>query len=236
MIGHLFLPRNAKPPYQTVVYFPGSGSIAQTSSADIDNYWEVPLFVSFLMQNGRAVFYPVYKGTFERQDVALFAMLQEENSRRYTDYVTQVVKDVSRSIDYLETREDIDSDRLAYYGLSWGALLGGIATSVEDRFKTAVLLSGGLGVEFAGQEISYRAEADPVNYVPRSRLPTLMLNGRYDLLLPLELAIRPLYNLLGTPPEHKKLILYDTDHIPPRNEFIKEILAWLDRYLGPVGG
>jgi len=28
--------------------------------------------------------------------------------------------------------------------------------------------------------------------------------------------------------------VYETDHIPPRNEFIKETLAWLDRYLGPV--
>jgi len=30
------------------------------------------------------------------------------------------------------------------------------------------------------------------------------------------------------------LKLYDTDHIIPRNEFIKETLKWLDKYLGPV--
>jgi len=28
--------------------------------------------------------------------------------------------------------------------------------------------------------------------------------------------------------------LYDTDHVPPRIEYIKETLNWLDRYLGPV--
>jgi hypothetical protein len=44
-----------------------------------------------------------------------------------------------------------------------------------------------------------------------------------------------MFELLGTPPEHKRLMLYDTDHIPPRAEFIKEILRWLDTYLGPVG-
>jgi len=38
----------------------------------------------------------------------------------------------------------------------------------------------------------------------------------------------------GTPSHHKKLLLYETDHIPPRDEFIKETLDWLDRYLGPV--
>lgn len=35
-------------------------------------------------------------------------------------------------------------------------------------------------------------------------------------------------------PENKRLILYETDHIPPRAEYIKETLAWLDKYLGPV--
>ena len=71
-----------------------------------------------------------------------------------------------------------------------------------------------------------------LNYVTRVKTPTLMLNGRYD--AGLEIGIKPMFDLLGTPPEHKRLILYDTDHIPPRNEFIKETLAWLDKYLGPV--
>jgi hypothetical protein len=47
-------------------------------------------------------------------------------------------------------------------------------------------------------------------------------------------VIRPAFDLLGTPPEDKRLILYETDHIPPRAEYIKETLAWLDHYMGPV--
>jgi hypothetical protein len=43
-----------------------------------------------------------------------------------------------------------------------------------------------------------------------------------------------MYELLGTAAEHKKLQLNETDHIAPKNEFIKEILAGIDRYLGPV--
>ncbi len=66
------------------------------------------------------------------------------------------------------------------------------------------------------------------------KTPTLMLNGKYDTIFPYETSIKPMFDLLGTPDEHKKLKLYETDHIPPRNEFIKETLAWLDRYLGPV--
>ncbi|NIN11735.1 MAG: hypothetical protein GTO61_10115 [Gemmatimonadales bacterium] len=61
-----------------------------------------------------------------------------------------------------------------------------------------------------------------------------MLNGRYDNIFDVDRQVRPVLELLGTAAEDKQLILYETDHIPPRNEFIKETLAWLDRYLGPV--
>ena len=60
-----------------------------------------------------------------------------------------------------------------------------------------------------------------------------MLNGKFDIRPP-EKTIKPMYDLLGTPATDKQLKLYETDHTPPRNELIKETLAWLDRYLGPV--
>ena len=43
-----------------------------------------------------------------------------------------------------------------------------------------------------------------------------------------------MFDLLGTPDEDKELKVYETDHIPPRNESTKETQAWLDRYLGAV--
>ncbi len=43
-----------------------------------------------------------------------------------------------------------------------------------------------------------------------------------------------MFDLLGTSQVDKVQKLYDTDHYIPRNEFIKETLAWLDKYLGPV--
>ena len=56
------------------------------------------------------------------------------------------MKDLRRSVDYLETRPDIDRERLAYFGVSLGAIRGAIALAVEKRFKTAVLWSGGFGL------------------------------------------------------------------------------------------
>jgi hypothetical protein len=61
-----------------------------------------------------------------------------------------------------------------------------------------------------------------------------MINGRYDFFFPLETSQRPLYELLGTPAEHKRWVVYDGGHSVPRTQLIEESLAWLDRYLGPV--
>ena len=150
-----------------------------------------------------------------------------DKSHSYTEYLIQVVKDFKRSIDFLETRQDIDTKKLAYYGMSWGGVLGVIIPAVEERLKTTIILGGGL----TGRGLP---EANQINYITRVKTPTLMLCGKYDTIFPYETSIKPMYDLLGTPEEHKELKLYETDHIAPRNDYIKEILAWLDRYLGPV--
>jgi len=225
MIAVLFLPKNISPPYQTVIYFPGSQAIGRKSSQDLDRCHEFGVFLSFIVKNGRAALYPVYKGTMARNFLRPTPWV---NTHRQTEYRIQVVKDFKRCIDYLETRQDIDSQKLAYYGMSWGSGWPGvIIPAMEERLKASVLLAGGL------TDIG-RPEVHPINYVTRVKTPTLMINGRYDSAFLYETSIKPLFDLLGTPAEHKELKLYETDHIPPRIDFIKETLAWLDRYLGPV--
>ena len=109
--------------------------------------------------------------------------------------------------------------------MSWGGIYGAIIPAVEGRVKVNVIVAGAIGRPAL-------PPANAINYVTRVKTPTLMLNGRYDRFL--DSGIWPMFDLLGTPPEHRRLILYETDHIPPRNEYIKETLAWLDKYLGPV--
>ena len=102
-----------------------------------------------------------------------------------------------------------------------------IIPAIEERLKASVLNVGGMW------SIA-RPEVNEINYVRHVKIPTLMLNGRYDMTFPYELTVKPMFDLLGTPPEQKELKLYDTDHFIPTNEFIKETLRWLDKYLGPV--
>jgi dienelactone hydrolase len=227
IIVNLFLPKNAAPPYHTVVYVPGSAALFQQSSEDIANYYEIPLFLSFLMKNGYAVVLPTYQGTFERWDQRHTLIHYGAKNHAFTEFVVQVVKDFRRTLDYLETRDDIDVQKLAYYGMSWGGLLSNVIAAVEQRIATAIVLAGGL-ID-AG-----RPEINPLNYASRIDVPLLMMNGEYDTIHGFEYSAAPMFEMVATPEEHKLLKVYATDHIPPKNEYVKEILNWLEKYFGPV--
>ncbi|HEU4525670.1 MAG TPA: SUMF1/EgtB/PvdO family nonheme iron enzyme, partial [Gemmatimonadales bacterium] len=222
MMAYLFLPPSGKPPYQVVVLFPGSGVIDMRSSAALE-----PGRADFLPKTGRAVMYPIYKGTFERGG-DLHSDYPAETTF-YRDYVIMWGKDLARSIDYLETRPDIDGGRIAYYGFSWGGAMGAILPAVEKRIKANVLYVAGMLFQRA------LPEADQINYITRVTQPTLLLNGELDFFFPQETSQLPMFELLGTPPEHKKRLVFPGGHSVPREEQIRESLAWLDRYLGPVG-
>jgi formylglycine-generating enzyme required for sulfatase activity/predicted Ser/Thr protein kinase/pimeloyl-ACP methyl ester carboxylesterase len=221
MIAYLLLPKRGKPPYQTLIAFPGN------SAFQADKFGGSPgLYFEFPMKSGRALMLPVYKSTYERRDA--LRSTRAAPTSFYRDHVLAWAKDLERSIDYLETRPDIDHARLAYLGLSWGGRMGPIMLAVENRFKTAILFGGGLGL---GRPLP---EVDPINFLSRVKIPVLMLNGRYDHLFPVETSQLPMFRLLGSPEKDKRYIIYETGHIPPKNDVIKESLAWLDRYLGPV--
>jgi predicted Ser/Thr protein kinase/predicted esterase len=224
VLAYLFLPRSGKPPYQTVVYFPGSTAINVRSSEKNESLG-VGNF-DFIIKSGRAFLFPIYKSTYERGDGLVSSIPDESNS--YKEHVLQWAKDLGRSLDYLESRSDIDSEKLAYYGFSWGGRLGGIMMAVGGRFKTAILYVAGFRFQ------KQKPEVDPFHFVSRVGIPVLMLNGRYDSSFPYQTAQLPMFKLLGTPEGHKRQILYDTGHNIPRNQLIKECLEWLDKYLGPV--
>jgi hypothetical protein len=62
-----------------------------------------------------------------------------------------------------------------------------------------------------------------------------MINGKNDFLTPVDTSQRPFFDALGTPDEDKRHALLDGGHLPPdRRAIIREVLDWLDRYLGPV--
>ena len=61
-----------------------------------------------------------------------------------------------------------------------------------------------------------------------------MINGRYDFFYAVETSQLPLFNRLGTKESEKRHVIRDSGHIVPREQMTKDVLDWLDRYLGPV--
>jgi len=223
-IAYVFLPTSSSPPYQAVLVFPGSTAISASSVsvAGIASDYD------FILKSGRALVLPVYRGTYERREG--LTSTWPDRSDRYRELAVSWVRDAKRTIDYLETRSDIDVGRLAYLGFSWGGRMGAIVPAVEPRIKAVILKSGGLASGWA------RPEIDQLNYVGRVTQPVLMLNGRFDAIEPVEHSQRPMFDALGTAKELKKWIVYEDGHAMPshRNEVAREALAWLDRYLGRV--
>jgi len=222
---YLLLPKNVQPPYQTIIWFPDTYPFGLSESRDyIDGFMRNNSFY----KNGRAIVFPIYKSALERQDRTFGAGSYGFESTAYKDLFIMWVKDVSRCIDYLETRDDIDSDKIAYVGVSLGAANGAIIPAVEKRIKLAVLNVAGLW------HANILPEIDQINYLPRIDIPVLMINGRYDHIFPYESSQKPMYELIGTSPENKKYFVYERGHHVPWHIFLRETFAWLDTYFGPV--
>ena len=229
MFAYLFLPNNAAPPYQTVVYMPGSASLVTTSSEHFSKYYEIPLFLDFVIKSGRAVLFPVYHGTFERSMLLqnLPPLDMASGTHEFSEHIIRIVKDFRVSLDYLSTRDDINIGKLAFYGMSFGAAGGPIFGAVEDRISANIYVAGGLGPK-------EHPEVQSVNFLPRVTAPTLIVNGVFDAAFIPDSNVKPMFDLLGTPEHDKKLFFSESDHIPLRNDMIREITGWLDQYFGPV--
>ena len=77
-------------------------------------------------------------------------------------------------------------------------------------------------------------ELQTANFMPRVRVPVLLINGKDDFQVPPAERARVL-ELLGTPPEHKRSVSLEGGHVPSdMRGFYREVLNWYDTYLGRV--
>jgi predicted Ser/Thr protein kinase len=219
---YLFLPKNVHPPYETVLFLPSARVEFLRDSRSLGDMQ----FIDYAIKSGRALLYPVYNGTYERarRTQAQVGAIDD------LQLTIQRSKEVRRGLDYLGSRPDIDASKIAYLGVSMGAAYGVIFTALDDRFKAIVFLDGGF---FLGPPARGR---DQLDFAPRVTKPVLMVNGKYDFSFSPERSQEPLFRLLGTPPADKRHVVLDTPHDVSEQKDIlsKEVLAWLDKYLGRV--
>jgi eukaryotic-like serine/threonine-protein kinase len=222
MAAYLFLPKKVSAPFQTVVFFPSARVLGLADSQILGDI----KFFDYIIQSGRAVLYPIYQGTYERRVKGVLP-----GTSQNLEYMTERYKDLARSIDYLETRSDIDRNKLAYLGVSMGSAEGVIYTALaQDRLKTVIFLDGGYFL------YTPPTGGDQADFAPRLKKPVMMVNGRFDYVFSVDTAQDPLFKMLGTPPADKRHVEFDTPHdvTERRAELIENVLGWLDKYLGRV--
>ena len=139
----------------------------------------------------------------------------------------QLMKDLQRAVDVLRTLPNVDDDRIAYLGISYGAAMGALFVGIERRIKAGVLVvgDGGLVSHFTGPEDAnflagmscatrvnwFRAMApvEPVRFIPHATpTPLLLQNGRLDNLVPMADAEL----LHAAAPQPKTIRWYDAGH------------------------
>jgi uncharacterized protein len=161
----------------------------------------------------------------------------------------QLMVDLRRAVDLLQSRDDVDDDRIAYVGVSYGAAMGGLLAGIEDRVAAFVLASGDGGLvshftgtgAYAGGPFSQLPPArrkrwldamrpiEPIKWIGRAHAPILFLSGRNDELAPPADARK--YQQAAHEP--KDVYWYDSGHILP-SEAMCDAARWLEERIGIV--
>lgn len=158
----------------------------------------------------------------------------------------QLMKDLQRAVDVLRTLPNVDDDRIAYLGISYGAAMGALFVGIERRIKAGVLVvgDGGLVSHFTGPEDAnflaglscatrvtwFRAMApvEPVRFLPHATpTPLLLQNGRLDNLVPMADAEL----LHAAAPQPKTIRWYDAGH-GLNQQALVDRHEWLNAQIG----
>lgn len=222
---YIVRPKAHEGPLQPIVYS-GVGDCCYTRRPNRDVLEQLQI-AGFVVNSGRALVMPIWAGGYERYEIEPRQPAQAMDRERRVSLQWQ--HDLGATLDYLETRSDMDTKHVGYLGISRGAsFAGAINLALEPRIRAAVLAAGGIWIHS-----SLHPMIDIINYAPRITIPVLMLSGRYDHIYPYEQSQKRTFELLGTPAGGKRQIAYDTGHFTlPPNRVAADVTDWFDRYLG----
>lgn len=152
------------------------------------------------------------------------------------DIISQTVFDLRRAIDFIETRKEIDHNRIGYFGISLGGITGTVFCGVDKRVKVPVMvLAGGqMNLMFGTDALSsdtqdYLSIIEPMNFVKQiAPRPLLMVNAENDEIV-LPLMSKLLYKKAESP---KNIIWYPAKHHTiPVDKVYKDGIEWFDKNL-----
>jgi len=221
IIAYLYLPLRALKPFQCMVFIPGMDVFYSRNLAQ-----EAEWILGPHVKAGRAMFTVVMKGMTEREWGPGYSK-PDTNSVEFRNLVVLHSSELNRGLDYLETRSEINIDKLSYIGFSWGSGNRLAFAGITNCFKSYIFIGGGIDERM----FPTLPEVNPINYAPYIKAPKLLLNGKQDEEHLYKTRALPLYNLLKEP---KKIAMVDGGHLPSLEVRVPVINKFLDETLGPV--
>ena len=159
----------------------------------------------------------------------------------------QLIVDLQRAADVLQARDDVDADRLAYVGRSYGGAMGALLAGVERRLTTYILsvADGGLITHSIGADgkrgppggvapaewqawLGAMRPIEPIHFVRRAAPASILFqSARQDRNVPVADA-EALHPAASQP---KEVRWYDTGHALDAQAHVDQ-LAWLHQTIG----
>ena len=160
----------------------------------------------------------------------------------------QLMVDLRRGVDLLIARDDVDPERLAYIGYSYGAAMGGLLAGIEPRIKAFGLMVGDGGIVshftaadgmLGGELNSLSAEErqawlafmepiEPIRFIGRAAPASLFFqNALQDEAVARDDALT--YQAAGSEP--KRVEWYQSGHLLP-DEAFRHMVDWLGSEIG----
>ena len=141
---------------------------------------------------------------------------------RTRDQRMQAVQDLMRTVDYLQSRRDVQPDAIGYHGVSMGTRIGVPFIALDRRVRTTSLFVGGSGdysrfvtegtdfANLAGDESLVNLLTDPITFAPwTGHLPKYVVNGEQDRTVRGREPAERLHAAMADP---KEIHWYDGDH------------------------
>lgn len=128
-----------------ILFLPHAGHFRYSKSSDEYNPTDTNQPLHFILKSGRAFAVIAFDDSFERR----WPDSRRDATARADRYRLRLVhhrQDLGRTLDYRETREDIDAGRIGWFGISFGSQAMMPLLAVEPRIGAAVLIGGGVAM------------------------------------------------------------------------------------------
>jgi dipeptidyl aminopeptidase/acylaminoacyl peptidase len=175
------------------------------------------------------------------------------------DWGGEDYQDLMAAVDTVASRPYVDATCLGVHGYSYGGFMSSWIIGHTSRFKAAVVGApcidlpsmygtSDIGVSFG--EVQWRGtrwealaqavERSPLTYAPAVETPVLLLHGEADLRCPIEQGEQYFVALKRHSKEVEFVRFPDCSHLflrvghpKMREEYLRRMLAWFQRYLQP---